>query len=123
MFGWLRRQPLGVQGERRARRYLQKLGYRHLASNYTVRQGEIDLIMQDGATLVFVEVKTRRQDHLADAALLVNGTKRRRIIAAARHFLRKKKVATCPLRFDVVTVIMDQGQAPTIRHYPGAFHP
>jgi putative endonuclease len=50
------RQKRGYKGEKLAKRYLKKQGYRHLVNNYATKQGEIDLIMQDEQTIVFVEV-------------------------------------------------------------------
>ena len=64
----MKAQELGRLGEQTAARALQKMGCRLLAMNYRTRFGEIDLIVQDGDTTVFVEVKTRKDASFAEAA-------------------------------------------------------
>ena len=114
------KQDLGRQGEKLAQRYLKKKGYRHLASNYTTRQGEIDLVMQAGDTLVFVEVKTRTDEDYVPPEHVVNYGKRKRIAAAIRHFLHAQNVYDHPCRFDIVAVIITGTNKPIIRHQENA---
>ncbi len=103
------KQLLGKFAENRAETLLSAAGLRILARNHRCRQGEIDLIAQDGDTLVFVEVRSRGRQDFGSAAESITVAKQRRIIAAARHYL-----ATLPrtpaCRFDVVT--LDQDSAP-----------
>lgn len=80
--------------------YLQARGLRLLARNYNCRLGEIDLILADGATLVFAEVRLRRNSDFGGAAESITRAKRQRIIRAARHYLSGRPEAPC--RFDVV---------------------
>jgi len=118
------RQRRGQQGEKLARRFLRKLGYRFLAENYATQGGEIDLVMDDNGTLVFVEVKTRSCENFAPAQLAVNYAKQQRLWKAARHLLLTHNLVGRPLRFDVVAVIAPAGrEKPVIRHYPNAFVP
>lgn len=115
------RRTLGQKGEERALRYLKRRGYRHLESNFAVRGGEIDLIVQQGRTIVFVEVKTRETDAYASGEAAVNSTKRKKIEKAARHFIRAYKLHDSPCRFDVMALTWPTGGACEIRHYENAF--
>src|SRR3954471_21363612 len=110
---------LGDRGEREAARFLRRRGLRVLARGYRTPQGEIDLIARDGATLVFVEVKARRQGTPAEA---VTPEKQRRITLAALHFLRRYDLLEVPCRFDVVALVWpDERRPPALEHFPHAF--
>ena len=86
--------------------------------------GEIDLIAADGeGRIVFVEVKTRRNEDHAQARLAVDHRKRTRMARAANHFIKTYNVRNKPLRFDVVTVILNTKGPATIRHYENVFVP
>lgn len=103
------KQLLGKFAENRAEKLLAKAGLRILARNYRCRQGEIDLVAQEGETLVFVEVRSRSRQDYGSAAESITLAKQRRIIAAARHYLAAlPHLPAC--RFDVVT--LDQGREP-----------
>jgi putative endonuclease len=85
-------------------------GLQVLSRNYNCRGGEIDLVMRDGAVLVFVEVRYRSSDRYGSGADSVTARKQSRIAHAARHFLmRHPEHARRPCRFDVVSV---RGEAP-----------
>jgi putative endonuclease len=116
--GWTRNTPAPTSGnkaagdaaEDRALRHLLEAGLRLVARNYRTPGrggGEIDLVMRDGATLVFVEVRRRSRSDFGGAAASVDFIKQRRIIFAARHFLLRL-AAPPPCRFDVVAVEPDQ---------------
>lgn len=103
-------QVAGGEAEEAASRFLARRGLEVIARNYRTRQGEIDLVARDGATLVFVEVRMRSASgaRYGGAAGSVDFRKRRRIEAAARHFLaRLAREPAC--RFDVVTLDGDAG--------------
>jgi len=112
---------VGRRGEKLTRRYLKKQGYRFIAGNYATRQGEIDLIMQDEETIVFVEVKTRKNEDFAHGEKAVNYPKQKHLSAAARHFIHKNRLQDRPCRFDVVAVALPEKGKPVIRHWPNAF--
>jgi putative endonuclease len=110
---------LGDRGERAAARFLRRRGLRVLLRGYRTRLGEIDLIARDGETLVFVEVKARRQGVPAEA---VTPEKQRRITLASLHFLRKYNLLDIRSRFDVVAIVWpDERGQPQIEHFPNAF--
>lgn len=115
------RVKLGKAGEKLAKKYLKKQGYRHLKSNYNTKQGEIDLIMRDGVTFVFVEVKTRRSEEYVRGEAAVNYKKQKHIASAARHFIHVNNLYDSPCRFDVVVVVKPEKGKEIIRHQENAF--
>lgn len=96
----------GAAAEALAAAFLARHGLRVLERNWRVRGGEIDLICSDGASLVFVEVRLRRESGdghgygYGGAAASITPAKQRRIILAARHYLAGKRECIC--RFDAV---------------------
>lgn len=105
------RQRDGAEGEAVARRHLEAAGLACLATNVVYRDGELDLVMRERAadgsagTMVFVEVRRRAGDGFGGAGGSITGDKRRRVVAAAAHYLVELGVRRLPpCRFDVVTI-------------------
>jgi putative endonuclease len=98
--------PGGAQAEDRALRFLLDHGLSLKERNYTCRLGEIDLILLEGATLVFVEVRMRSSRSFGGAAQSITTRKRRRLLAAARHYLSQQR-ETPACRFDAVLIEHD----------------
>ena len=97
------RQISGRQGEDRALAYLQRQGLTLVARNFHCRRGEIDLIMQEGDTLVFIEVRQRAPGRHGDAAASVTPRKQARLLAAAEFYLQRfRQPPAC--RIDVVAI-------------------
>ena len=92
----------GREAEAAAARHLERHGLRVVERNFRIRGGEIDLICRDGRTLVFVEVRLRRNAAYGGAAASVTPTKQRRIILAAQHYLMTHSLANSDCRFDCV---------------------
>ena len=92
---------LGVQAEQLAAQYLQQHGLKLIEQNYRSRFGEIDLIMRDGTTVVFIEVRLRHHAGLGGAAASIDARKQKRIINTAQQYLAGL-VRIPPCRFDVV---------------------
>jgi putative endonuclease len=90
----------GKRAEALSADFLQARGLRLIARNYSCRMGEIDLILADGPTLVFTEVRLRRSRDFGGAAASITAAKRQRILLAARHYLSGRPERPC--RFDVV---------------------
>lgn len=89
--------------EQQAGRYLSARGLRLLTTNYHCRAGEIDLIMQDGSTLVFIEVRFRRSELRGSPVETVTPVKQRRLIRCARHYLMSHGLQDAvPCRFDIL---------------------
>lgn len=90
----------GARAEELCAELMRRSGLRILARNWRCRAGEIDLVAQDGDTLVFVEVRLRRDASFGGAAESVGAAKRARLVAAARHYLAGRPEVPC--RFDVL---------------------
>ncbi len=98
------RQAIGRHAEQLAEHYLQQHGLLTRQRNYRCRGGEIDLIMSDGETLVFIEVRYRKHQGFGGAAASVDRHKQQRLLLAAQHYLQKQHAANQPCRFDVVAI-------------------
>lgn len=101
----------GREAEDRAIAFLQRHGLRCLTRNFRSRYGEIDLVMEEGGTVVFVEVRYRRQDRFGGALESIDARKRTRLKATAHWYLCSRKVSG-PVRFDVVA--LQPGEAGTL---------
>ncbi len=93
----------GAAAEELAAAFLEGRGLRIVERNYRCRFGEIDLVARSGAVLVFVEVRARKSEAFGGAAGSITAAKRRRLVAAARHYLAKHRVNRA-CRFDVVLI-------------------
>jgi putative endonuclease len=105
---------VGDAKERLARAYLERHGLVHVAHNVRCRHGEIDLVMHDGGTLVFVEVRYRRSERFGGAVASIDQRKRARLAAAAGYYLQRHP-SPLPCRFDVVAIGADD-RVDWIRH-------
>lgn len=94
----------GDLGEDAAARYLETRGFKVLERNWRFRQWELDLICRDRDTIVFVEVKTRRQGSMASPADALTPKKQARLIKAASHYLTHNDLWDAPCRFDLAAV-------------------
>lgn len=113
---------VGERWETWAAHELARHGLKLLHRNYQCRVGEIDLVMGDGETLVFVEVRYRRRTDYGGGAASVSAAKQRRLINAARHFLaRHPKLAERPCRFDVVAIAPGTDREPAMNWIRSAF--
>jgi putative endonuclease len=97
----------GSLAERQARQYLAAQGLKFVRSNFRCRRGEIDLIMQDRETLVFVEVRYRHNVDYGTPLETVTRRKQSRIIAATRYYLSQYP-GNPAVRFDVVAISGDK---------------
>lgn len=115
------RKQLGDEGERRAARHLRSLGLKILAQHFLTPAGELDLIARDGKTIVFVEVKTRRDRRWSEPQDAVTPEKQRRLTRAAGWYLNQRGWLDRPCRFDVIAIILPATGEPELRHIPAAF--
>ncbi len=107
---------LGRLGEDLAAAYLQQLGYRLVAANFSLPVGrnrsgsvvnaELDLIAYDGPTLCFIEVKTRASDWFATPTANIDLRKQRQITRAARAYRRMFGLMDVIYRYDVVSIVI-----------------
>lgn len=112
---------MGKQAEQRALRFLSGYGLKFLGKNFRAGRGEVDLILQDGKTIVFVEVRSRSSNDYMDAVESIDRRKVESIIHASRHYLQKHGISDSAFcRFDVVT-LTGAGRSPKIEWIKGAF--
>lgn len=124
---------LGQRGERLAAEYLERAGYSIVATNFQISVGrnlrgalvraEIDVVAYEGATLCFIEVKTRASINFAAPERNVDLRKRRQISRAARAYRRLLGLEGAPHRYDVVSIILpaqtDNSEAPSLQLFRG----
>ena len=109
----------GLEGEDIAEQYLVNLGFRTIEKRHREKAGEIDLIMEEGKTLVFVEVKARFSEGRAGEGLRsVTPSKQKKITRTATLYLMKHGWLRRDIRFDVIEV-----RADGVTHIPNAFQP
>ena len=111
----------GREGERIAAAWLERQGMRVLARNWRSGRLELDLVVRDGASIAFVEVKTRRLGPGGAPADAVNHAKRRRLARAAGAWIARHPCRATEFRFDVVEIILAPGGDPLVEHWIDAF--
>lgn len=114
------RKRTGDRGEEAALRYLLREGYTLVERNYRTRFGEVDLILRDGDTLVFVEVKLRRNAAFGSPLEAVTARKQQTIRALAEGYIAEKDLDSQEVRFDVVGLLAGTGSI-EIEHLRDAF--
>ena len=100
------KRDIGNKGEQIATDYLEKNGYEIIKRNFYSRQGEIDIIAKDKKEIVFIEVKTRRNDIFGKPSEAVDYIKQKHMYNAARNYLYKIQMLDLLVRFDVIEVII-----------------
>ena len=112
---------LGARGEAYAARYLQKHGYKLITCNRREGKGEIDLIVMNKESLVFVEVRTRSSEDFMTPEASIRSDKRQTVRRTVRRLIRKHKTAGLRPRIDVIAIIWPEGAPePTdLRHHQG----
>jgi len=115
------RRALGAAGESVAAEFLRRHGCRIIEANVRSRLGEIDLVAQDGAVIVFVEVKGNRGGRYGAPEEMVTPAKQRRLTRLALWYLQRRNWLGRAARFDVVAVDWDPAGAKNVRHFPNAF--
>lgn len=95
----------GAWAESLACRHLLDQGLRLVTRNYRCRHGEIDLIMKDGETIAFVEVRLRSRTDYGTGAESIDGRKQARLVASAEHYLQRHTTFSVACRFDVVSIL------------------
>jgi putative endonuclease len=117
----LERQLLGRIGEDLAAGALVARGYAILERRFATDRGDIDIVAQDGETLVFVEVRARATAEFGYAAETITDAKKRQVARMAAEYLAMKAISNRPCRFDVVAIDNALGPSPEITLYPDAF--
>ena len=111
----------GELGERAAKKFLQGQGLKFLAANFRSARGEIDLIFRDSDCLCFIEVKTRSSEEWSRPAAAVDARKKKLLSQTALDYLRRLKNPEAKFRFDIVEVLLRDGEVREVRHLPNSF--
>ena len=111
----------GQKGEKLAKEYLENLGFTLIHSNYRASHAEVDLIMQDGNEVVFIEVKTRSYDYYGSPEEFVDQNKQDNMAFAASLYMIDNEYEG-EIRFDIVAIILNVGLQ-KIKHIKDAFFP
>ena len=114
-------QALGMIGEALALHYLESAGYKMLLRNYVCPLGEIDIIAKHKGALVFIEVKTRRNDAMGLPEESVTFHKRGQIVKTAHYYMKRYGIKDVPCRFDVVSIILPENGEPFFKLIENAF--
>jgi len=114
------RRQLGDAGEDLAAAALKQQGYKILERNYETSLGEIDLIARQGKVLVFIEVKTRKNERFGAPQDAVNPAKQNKYRRLADYYLKQKRLGEVLVRFDVVGIIIGK-DAPRVEIIQNAF--
>lgn len=115
------KDAVGAYGERVAVAHLVEQGMVVLDRNWRSRSGEIDVVLRDGDTLVFCEVKTRRTNRFGSPAEAVVPTKVRRLRQLAAQWLAQSDLNPTTVRFDVISVLPQPAGPARVEHLRGAF--
>ncbi len=110
----------GLEGEKRVANYLRRQGFTVIKQNYTCRFGEIDIIAQNNEYILFVEVKTRKENSLVSGVEAVDAFKQNRIFKTANDYLSKAECELQP-RFDVAVVTVSNNNEYKLRYIKNAF--
>lgn len=108
-------KKLGKKGEKKARSYLKRAGWKILENNYKTPFGEIDIIANKGETIAFIEVKTRLSDNYGLPSEAVSNERKLRYIRGANYFFTNK-IIDCTVRFDIIEVFRGE-----LNHIENAF--
>jgi putative endonuclease len=115
-----KRQELGARGEQIAAEHLEALGWRVLERRWRCAVGELDLVAEDGETVVFVEVRTRSPNAKVPARQSVGFGKQRRVARAALHYVRARNLRLRRFRFDVLAIALGP-EGSQVEHFRAAF--
>lgn len=116
------RQHIGKEAEAQALNFLKEQGLHLLAQNWSWKRGELDLVMLDGDTVVFAEVRYRLHAQWGGALGSIDARKREKLVIAAQYFLQKEsRWASHPCRFDVIALEGTPGSTPRLNWLKNAF--
>jgi len=111
----------GPQGEDIAVSFLEEQGYVVLVRNYRQRFGEIDIVAEDGGVLVFIEVKTRKNNRYGSPFEAVDSRKQKKLSMMAQDYISRNKMEDRAARFDVVAVLLKKDSCPEVELIRDAF--
>ena len=115
-------REIGDEGEELAAAYLESKGYTILERNYHFERAEVDIVAYDKDTcIVFAEVKTRSSNTFGEPEEFVDEEKIQNVYKAAEAWIYERKMDGVPVRFDIVSILQKNNEAPDIKHFENAF--
>lgn len=114
-------KQLGLEGEDQAKKYLEENGYSILEQNWRFKKYEVDIIAAKDDLIVFIEVKTRKNNTFGEPEVFVTRKKQNFLISAANQYLIERNIEFHS-RFDVISILADSGES-SIKHIEDAFRP
>jgi putative endonuclease len=115
-------REIGDEGEELATAYLESKGYTILERNYHFEHAEVDIVAYNNEShIVFAEVKTRSSNTFGEPEEFVDDKKIQNIYKAAEAWLYHRKMDGAPVRFDVISILQKNNEAPDIKHFENAF--
>ncbi len=117
-----KQHEIGRKGEQLAVEFLQKKDYQILETNWRFSRAEVDIIAKDGEILVFVEVKTRSYTWYGEPEESITA-KKEALLADAAAVYMEKVGHEWEIRFDIISVLLEENKPPRIRHFEDAFFP
>lgn len=115
-------REIGDEGEELAIAYLESKGYTILERNYHFERAEVDIVAYDNETwIVFAEVKIRSSNRFGEPEEFVDDQKIKNIYKAAEAWIYERKMDGVPVRFDVISILQRNNEAPDIKHFEDAF--
>lgn len=115
------KQALGREGERLAKEFLERQGYRILARNYRYSGGEVDIIAKKDDELCFVEVRSRWLAQHGHPLETITRPKQKRVIRVAEYYLAQEGIAEQPVSFGAIGIVFSPDEEPDISFVPDAF--
>lgn len=115
------KRKTGNKGEYLACSYLEEIGFEIIERNFQFGHGEIDIIAKDEKTLVFIEVKYRKNLSFGHPETAIPLPKQKQIRKIAESYLWKNNISDHSCRIDVIAITQLKGQAPIINHIRNAF--
>jgi len=112
---------LGNIGEEKAAALLEAKKMIVLDRNYRFMRAEVDIVATTDREIVFVEVKTRRNNRFGEPEESIDDTKKKQLFKVAEAWLHERRMEGAPVRFDVITVMNPNGKGEKINHIEGAF--
>ncbi|MBN1916263.1 MAG: YraN family protein [Verrucomicrobia bacterium] len=116
----IQRKDLGARGERAALRHLRDKGFRLRARNWRSAHGEIDIVMQHGEIIVFVEVRSRSSRPEEPPMAMLSATKQHHMLRTAQDYMYRYRMLDRPWRIDCVFVTFDGARPVSFEHVENA---
>lgn len=115
-------RQIGNEGEELAAAYLESKGYTILERNYHFEHAEVDIVAYDNESCIaFVEVKKRSSNFYGEPEEYVDEEKIENIYKAAEAWIYERQMDGVPARFDVISILQKNNEAPNIKHFEDAF--